>query len=176
MRRRGWPGPFRICKTKKTNEENTPAVETLASEIADLVRVVEATELRKAEHAKRVTASATKQEAGGHRGLCREEVAKADLEESLQKEGEDIEMELAEARAKAKNTHNLHHKCDGMIENCAPCRDAGTSRTLHLQARIDKLEQLIALRKAEKAKDIEDITPAGSSQKGTGGALYGRPC
>ena len=48
--------------------------------------------------------------------FAEKKAAKADLEASLQKEGEDIEMEVAKARAKTKNTHNLHLKCDGMIE------------------------------------------------------------
>ena len=101
---------------------------TLTSEIAALVQVVEATELRKAEHEKRVTDSATNKKLADTEAFAEKKAAKADLNASLQKKGEDIEMEVAEARAVAKNTHNLHLKCDGMIKNLCSVQRCGWAR------------------------------------------------
>jgi septal ring factor EnvC (AmiA/AmiB activator) len=68
------------------------------------------------DYEKLVTDSAAKR-AADSQSIAEKSAAKADLEASLQKDGEELKAKKTEAMANAEYIHNLHLECDWLIEN-----------------------------------------------------------
>jgi len=106
---------------KKGGESNgvIAMIDLLKKDLTTEIQTMEFEEKdAQADYEKLVTDSAAKR-AADSQSIAEKTAAKADAENSLQKDGEEHKAKMGEAMANAEYIHNLHLECDWLIENFA---------------------------------------------------------
>jgi len=114
------PPPETFGAYAKKSQESNGVIAMIDLLMKDLTTEIQESEFEEkdaqSDYEKLVTDSAAKR-AADTESIAEKKAAKADLEASLQKDGEDKKAKMAEAMANAEYTHNLHLECDWLIEN-----------------------------------------------------------
>jgi len=116
------PPPETFGAYARKGEESNGVIammDLLKKELATEIQTMELGEKdAQSDYEKLVTDSAAKR-AADSQSIAEKSAAKADLEASLQQDGETHKAKASEAMANAEYIHNLHLECDWLIENFA---------------------------------------------------------